>query len=195
MFAQGQILHYDIVKGSKTIGNVSTSRTFEGSRKSIVVDVKVEFRLLFSFTLDFLLEEQFEGGVLVGGSSINKLNGSTQKESSVEKRKENYRLVIGGTPNRVQRDTITYSISEIYFREPESGEEAFSQHFGQFLKFEKVKPHTYKMVSPDGENYYTYENGVCIKVRVVRDYANYSLIIKPESYAQVKQLSDSTRIK
>ncbi len=188
-------MHYDVVRGDKKIGNINVKRYFQDSIETIDIKSEVSFRIIFSFTVDFGLNESFKNGVLINGNAYNKLNNVTQKESSVEKKSSDYRLVIGGTPNRLSEEKIDFSISEIYMREPKDGEKAFSQHFGKFMQFEKVREHTYKLVSPDGENYYTYENGVCTEIKVYRDYANYSMKIQPESFALVKQGVDSLRTK
>ncbi len=189
--AHGQILHYDVVKGSKIIGNVNVARFSTGATKTIDIQSRVEFKLIFSFTIDFNLEETFENGTLKSGSATNELNGVTQKESKIEKRKKDYNLIIGGIPNRLSERSIDYSISEIYFKEPQDNQKAFSQHFGLFLHFEKIGDHKYKLISPDGENHYIYESGICTEVKIFRDYANYSFRINPESYAQIRQRADT----
>jgi L-ribulose-5-phosphate 3-epimerase UlaE len=84
-------------------------------------------------------------------------------------------------------------MSEVYFREPTDGKKAFSQHFGQFLQFEKTAEDTYFLVSPDGSNEYKYENGVCTEVKVSRDYGTVYFKIKPESYASIVKTDSLSR--
>ena len=74
------------------------------------------------------------------------------------------------------------------------GQRVFSQQFGQFLTFEKVGEHKYLMPSPDGDNYYTYLNGICVDVRVQRDFANFNFVMQPQSLLAVETKADSLKI-
>ncbi len=194
LLSTGQVLHYDIIKGSKVIGSLEAAQSYSGRSSTISIRSFVEYRLLISFSVDFQLNETFNQGILISGDANNTLNGVTQKESTIKRNGEGYVLMIGGNPNEIS-ESIDYSVAEVYFREPKNEMKAFSQHFGRFLPFEKVDANTYRLDSPDGENLYTYNNGVCVKVEIARDFGRLVFKMKPETYARVKERADTLQIK
>lgn len=188
---KGQILHYEVVKGSKPLGMMKAQRYWEGNKEFYHIQSDVEFKLLFSFNVEYEQEEVFVNDTLIQGKGYNKLNGSIQKETKLKKDQSNYHLAFDGIDNRLHEKAIMQSMSQIHFREPEDGDNYFSQHFGQFVTFKKIGDHRYLMVSPDGENEYTYENGYCTEIKVVRDYATFYFVMKPETLARVKNRTDT----
>lgn len=182
-----QLYNYDVVKNGKSIGSLDVIRRVDGDKEFINIKSKVEFRILFSFTVIYGLEETFEGGVLKNGNGFNTLNGSYQKQTSILKSYEGYDLTIDGVKVNLDEKVLSYTISKIYIEEPKDGQRAFSQTFGKWLTFEKVGDHRYKLPSPDGDNYYTYTNGVCTFVEVERDYGDVTFEMKPGSLVRVKK--------
>ena len=189
----GQTLRYDVIKGNKNLGALTVKRTINGNAEEIQFDSDVTFRILFAFNLRFSQYEKFYDGKLNWGKAISSLSGRTQKESKIVSDIEGYQLTLDGVTVPV-REEINYSVSQIYFTEPMDGQLVFSQQFGQFLTFKKVEDHKYLMTSPDGDNYYTYINGICVNVRVLRDFANFNFVMQPESLMAVKTKADSLNI-
>ena len=62
---------------------------------------------------------------------------------------------------------------------------------GQYLTFEEVDDHVYKMESPDGTNVYTYMNGICTEVKVSRDFAKFYFRMAPETFYAIENQVDS----
>ncbi len=137
--------------------------------------------------------EKFYNGKLQWGKANSMLSGRTQKDSKIVSNTSGYKLTLDGV-NVLIEDEIRYSVSQVYFTEPENGQKVFSQQFGQFMKFKKVGDHKYLMSSPDGDNIYTYLNGICINVRVLRDFANFDFVMKPQSRLAVESKADSLNI-
>jgi hypothetical protein len=188
---RGQLLQYEVVRGDKSLGLMKAQRYWEGKEVHYHIQSDVEFKILFTFSVSYEQKEIFLNDTLIGGSGYNKLNGSTQKETNLRKDKNYYRIAFDGIDNRLHEDAIIQSMSQIHFKEPDDGASYFSQHFGQFVTFKKIGEHRYLMVSPDGENEYTYENGYCTEIKVVRDYATFYFKMKPETLARVKNKSDT----
>lgn len=162
-------------------------RHVNGDEETVKIKSTVEFRILFSFEVIYALNEKFADGVLVEGNGYNTLNGNYQKETNILKKGNHYILSIDDVPNKIYEDELRYTVSRIYFEEPRDGKRVYSQTFGKWVTFEKVSDNTYKLDFPDGDNYYTYTNGVCTEVMVNRDYASFSFVMKPESLARVKK--------
>lgn len=186
--AAGQVLHYEVVRSGKPIGNVDVIRTIENGIESYELENVVEFKVLFTFNVKYVLKESFKDGMLITGEGFNTLNGSTQKETSIQFRNGKYKLIIDGIEGYVSSgDTIRYSAAQVYHREPKGNENMYSQYFGRYLQFKKIGDHKYSFSSPDGENIYEYQNGFCTKVQVSRDYASFTIVMKPESLADIRR--------
>jgi hypothetical protein len=182
----GQMVHYEVIKGSKKLGDMTVKRTLEENAVRYDISSEVTFRILFSFTVDYLSYSEYKHGKLIKEYTINKLNGSTQKESTIWYDGKKYTLDLDGVRTTLS-PPISYSVASIYFQEPKDGQKVFSPQFGAFLVFKKIGEHTYEMESPDGINVYTYTNGICSRVNVNRDFAKFSFVMTPESLLAVKQ--------
>jgi len=186
--AAGQVLHYEVVRNGKPIGTVDVVRTIENGIETYSLENVVEFKVLFTFNIKYVLKEQFKDGMLISGEGFNTLNGSTQKKTSIDFKNGKYKLIIDGIEGYVESgDTIKYAASQVYHQEPRGNEKMYSQYFGRYLQFKKIGDHKYSLSSPDGDNIYEYQNGFCTKVHVSRDYASFSIVMKPESLADVKR--------
>jgi len=186
----GQTLRYHVVKGGKPIGEMIVKREISGTSEEISFESDVTFRLLFTFNLKFSQYEKFTNGKINWGKALSLLNGRTQKDSKIVSNEKGQMLTLDGVTVKVT-DPIKFSVSQIYFSEPKDGQKVFSQQFGQFMVFKKVKENKYLLSSPDGDNYYTYKNGICVRVDVERDFANFFFELQPESLKAVEAKADS----
>ncbi len=183
--AFGQVLNYDVVRGSKKLGEMTVKRTALENSTYYEIDSKVTFRILFSFTVDYESTSEYKYGQLIKEYTHNQLNGSTQKKSTIWFDGEKYTLDLNGT-RYAEKPPIKYSVAAIYYEEPKDNQKVYSPQFGKYLTFEKIGEHRYEMESPDGLNIYTYTNGICTEVRVNRDFAKFSFVMTPESLIAVK---------
>ena len=184
--AQGQMLHYEVIKGSKKLGDMTVLRQSSENEVKYEISSEVTFRILFSFTVNYESTSEYQYGKLIKEYTHNKLNGNSQKKSTIWFDGEKYTLDLNGSRSTIQ-ETIQYSIATIYYQEPKDGQKVFSPQFGNYLTFKKIGDHKYEMESPDGLNVYTYVNGVCSEVRVNRDIAKFAFVMTPESLVAVKE--------
>jgi len=180
------VLRYDVVRNGSSIGATLVEREIEGDQVTHHLNTLTKFRIIWSIEVEYDLVETFEGETLVSGTSWNTLNDSKQKDTKLSKEDNQYSLIIDGIHTTIHESKITKSVSEIYFEEPEHSEKVFSAYFGRYLTFEKIGEHQYELVSPDGSNIYTYENGICIEVKISRDFATFSQVLQPELLAAVR---------
>ncbi|WP_462253276.1 DUF6134 family protein [Ekhidna sp.] len=183
--ALGQTVHYDVVKGSKKLGDMTVKRKLSENQVKYEIKSEVTFRILFAFTVDYESTSEYKYGQLIKEFTHNQLNGSTQKKSTIWFDGSKYTLDINGTQTTIN-DHIDYSVATIYFEEPHDGKKVFSPQFGDYLTFVKVGEHQYEMESPDGLNLYTYTNGICSEVKVNRDFAKFYFKITEESLREVQ---------
>ncbi|MGB3466260.1 MAG: hypothetical protein WBA74_13360, partial [Cyclobacteriaceae bacterium] len=57
--AQSQVMIYDVVKGSKNIGNVTVEISNENKQVKYKINSTVKFKILFSFEVIYQMEEKF----------------------------------------------------------------------------------------------------------------------------------------
>lgn len=183
--AIAQTLHYEVVKGSKKLGDMYVDRQQSENVVKYDINSEVTFRILFSFTVNYESTSEYQYGKLIKEYTHNKLNGNTQKKSTIWFDGKKYTLDLDGSRSTLD-PPIKYSVAAIYFHEPTDGQKVFSPQFGNYMTFEKVGDHEYKMESPDGTNIYSYTNGICSEVKVYRDFAKFSFVMTPESLIAVK---------
>lgn len=181
-----QVLKYDVVRNGHSIGATLVERSVEGDKVTHHLNTLTKFRIIWQIEVEYDLVETFLGDTLVSGTSWNTLNESKQKDTKLSKEDQQYSLIIDGIHTTINEPVITRSVSEIYFEEPEHSEKVFSAYFGRYLTFEKIGEHQYELTSPDGSNIYTYENGICVEVKISRDFATFSQVLKPEVLAAVR---------
>lgn len=184
--ANAQVLHYEVVRGSKNLGDMTVNRTALENKVFYKIDSKVVFKILFSFTVDYESTSEYKYGQLIKEYTHSQLNGSTQKKSTIWFDGQKYTLDLGGSKSSISDKKIDYSVAAIYFEEPKDGQKVFSPQFGNYLTFKKIGDHQYEMESPDGLNVYTYTHGICTEVQVNRDFAKFAFVMTPESLLAVK---------
>ena len=167
----GQSLHYDAIRKEKVIGGMDILIQFSGDDRIYDIKSHMEFKvLLVSLRVEFENHEIFHNDVLQSGMVRNKMIGFKESEAKIEKTNDRYNLWINGTPEPIHDKEITYSVSNIYTQEPHDGQKVFSQYYGEYFVFEKIGAHEYKYTSSEGDNFYTYLNGICTDVKVERDF-------------------------
>ena len=177
--SNSQKLTYDIVKGSKTIGHLVALKTVIGDTTHIKITSEATFKLLFTFNLTYLLEEQFVNGVLVSGKAINYLNEKIQKQSEFKKTGDAYEVFLDGEKTVFNLNKITYSITNLYFDKPPNLDIIiFSQQFSEFLPLRKLSKTEFELESSNGNNMYYYKDDVLEKVEVSRTYAHFAFVLK-----------------
>ncbi len=191
---QAQLLKYQVFKSKKEIGTMTVSRVSSLSEVTYENITEVRYKILIELEIKYFLQETFEQGVLMRGHGFSSLNGSKKTTYDIVKKEEGYVLRAEDIPQRLPLETIIYSAAKIHFEEPRDQQAVFSQHFVTYLNFEEINPHYYLLTSPQGENYYRYENGICTEVTVIRDFGTLYFNLMPESYVIVNT-PDSLRNK
>lgn len=183
--ALGQTLNYEVIKGSKKLGDMTVKRKLSQNEVKYEINSQVTFRILFSFTVDYESTSEYKYGQLIKEYTHNQLNGSTQKKSTIWFDGEKYTLDLDGIRTTL-KDPIEYSVATVYFEEPEDKQKVYSPQFGLYMTFNRIAEHVYELESPDGLNVYTYTNGICTEVQVNRDFAKFAFVMTSESLIAVK---------
>ncbi|MFT6867690.1 MAG: hypothetical protein ACJA08_002534 [Cyclobacteriaceae bacterium] len=187
--SNGQNLYYEYIRGDHKIGSLEATRTVEDSLETFTLRNLVEFRVIFSFTVEYALTETFKNGALISGEGFNTMNGVSQRETHIRLKEEGYHLKIDGVEAHNEKKSIVESMSRIYYEELYDGKEVYSQYFGLYLTAEQTGDHKYVIESADGENVYKYEYGYCTEVKVVRDFATFYIRMLPESRETIEKFA------
>ncbi len=179
---QAQLLKYQVFKSKKEIGTMTVSRVSSLSEVIYENITEVRYKILIELEIKYVLQETFEQGILLRGHGFSSLNGSKKITYDIVKKEEGYVLRSDDILQRISFETIMYSAAKIHFEEPRDRQPVFSQHFATYLDFKEINPHYYLLTSPQGENYYRYENGICTEVTVIRDFGTLYFNLMPESY-------------
>lgn len=185
--ATGQNLSYEIIRNDKIIGSLVVKKNVTSEKVVFTLRNSVEFKVLFTLSIQYDLEEAFINDVLVSGKGSNSLNGSIQKQTTIAKDNQGYALDLDGTPNRLEDKEIKYSVSRVYHEEPYESKPIFSEYFGRYLFIEKIADQKYVLKSPDGENVYSYKGGYCSEVKVTRDFATFYIRMDATTLAMLSK--------
>ncbi len=184
--ATGQTLYYDVVKGSKTLGEMIVVRTENEDTVTYEIVSDVELRLLFSFRVKYFLEEEFVNGQLTNGRAYNTLNEKMQKQSVVQNDGHRYVINLNGELINIDSPPSDYSVSKLYFEKPTDQNIIFSQQFAEFLPISQTAELTFELESPEGKNYYHYNaDGICDEVKVSRTYATFYFKLREKSASKI----------
>ena len=184
--AFSQVLYYEVMKGSKKLGDMTVKRTALENQTYYEIESKVTFRILLAFTVDYESTSEYKYGQLIKEFTHSRLNGNSQKKSTIWFDGAKYTLDLNGSRTHF-KENINYSVAAVYYEEPEDKQQVYSPQFGNYLTFHEIKDHVYELESPDGLNVYTYTNGICTEVKVFRDFAKFSFVMTPESLVAVKE--------
>lgn len=169
---------------------MTVERTTIDNKITYNISSKVSLRLLFKFTVDYQSSAEYKEDILQKELLEQKMNGSSQNVSSIEKKGEHYLHILNGVSSR-EAGPIKYTVSAIYYNEPYPNQKVFSSLFGQHLTFKQIGDHVYELQSPDGLNTYTYTNGICTEVKIVRDFATFYFKMSSETLLSVKNKDEA----
>ncbi len=162
-----QRLTYDITLNGRHIGQLQTASLVNGQQVHYTVEAAVSMHLLGTKTMTTLFKATYTDQVMTQASFHDQLNGKTNHLSRVIREATGYLINVNDTRSRLANRKITYSTALLYYREPDSLTELFSERYGRFCPIRRVDTHRYELTMPDGKkNYYSYENGLCKEVEV-----------------------------
>ncbi|UXX80023.1 hypothetical protein N7E81_02745 [Reichenbachiella carrageenanivorans] len=177
-FSFAQRLEYEVIKGDKNVGYMIAEKKVKGDTTTYAIDSETSIKMLLTFTVHYQLYEVYVDGRLVSGHAESKLNGSSRTKSKVWIENGEYIVEVNGFEEHLGTNPITYSVPELYFSEPGTKEDTFSQQFAENLIIKKDEPHVFTLYSEDGRNTHTYAKGICTHVKLNRTYASFYFQLK-----------------
>ena len=167
LVAQSTVTLFAVEMNEKKIGELKATKNVNGKMvtKNISSNSKTNV-----FALSVHVESEVyvtcENELLKTSFSYRKVShGSDNIETTIKQlAPAKYKIVKNGVSSIIN-GSITYSIVDLYFKEPKGLNNIFSNTHGEFLKIKNIGKNKYELKLPDGKtNTFTYLNGKLIQV-------------------------------
>lgn len=161
-----QVHNFEIRFGSHAIGTVAANCKTSGSTKNILIQSRVQMRLLSKFNLDISCE--YNNNVLVQAKAVRNTGRASDDKSTATRREgRNYIIVQNGQRSVLNNTEIVHSVADLYFNEPRQVARIFSETLGRFLALKALGNGEYELSLPEGKkNIYKYEKGALVEVEI-----------------------------
>ena len=183
--AQGRKLFYDVTRNGKVIGKMDVIEYITGNKRVLSMSSNVKTRYIFSFT-DITTENAgYENGVLVYSSYHQNQTGSSEAIRTTTSSGNLYKVTDNGVTKMVNFNPIHFGMLMLYFHVPDTISKVFSGNYQQLLDIKKIDENKFRLSIPGGKyNYYTYKNGVCSKVEIIRPMVSLQFVLRDEETKQ-----------
>jgi hypothetical protein len=181
VIAQDKTRVYTVRYKGDDIGTVHVTQTIKGdtTRYKMMSDVRTRF--LFRITVKIVEESTFQNGKLVYSAVNRVVNGNEKAKKQTRAVHNDYSITAEGKSSLLKNEAIGYNLMRLYCVEPLTINKVYSDNYQKFLPISRIRPHTYKVVLPDGNyNHYTYTNGICTRVEVFSSLYNMEMILRPD---------------
>ena len=177
--AQERKLMYDVMRNGKIIGNISFVELISGQKKFISMTSDVKTRYIFAFSDNTSETAGYEDGIMMYSSFYQKQTGSGTTNKTTIASGKFYKLTNDGESKLATLNPIRYNMLLLYTTIPETITKVYSASFQKLLDINKIAENKYRLTLPDGKyNYYTYKNGVCTKVEIVRTLVSLQFVLR-----------------
>ncbi|HKP31953.1 MAG TPA: DUF6134 family protein [Chitinophagaceae bacterium] len=166
-------LKYKITRDGEVIGWTTISRITENEITKIILQSEVKARFFFQFNVFATEEVTLRGGVITHTAQFRKMNGDVKENKEMRFTINGYEVYKGSKIERLPFTTLNANILSLYFQEPLSVQEVYSDKFQKMIAVKCLGNGKYKLKLPDGNSStYHYRNGNCIRVEI--DHSFYS---------------------
>lgn len=177
--AQERKLVYDVMRNGKTIGKINFIELIQGQKKFISMTSEVKTRVIFAFSDNTAETAAYENDIMVYSSFHQKQTGSDKANKTTIVSGKFYRLTDNGVSKLITISPIRYNMLLLYTHIPQNITKVYSANFQRLLDVKKVEENKYRLTLPDGKyNYYTYKNGICTKVEIVRTLFTLQFVLR-----------------
>ena len=178
-YAQERKLKYDVMRNGKVIGKISFVEMISGQKKFLSMTSDVKTRFIFAFSDDTAETAAYDNGIMVYSSFYQKQTGSGTANKTTIAAGKDYKLTDDGKSTVASIDPIRYNMLLLYTTIPEGITKVYSANSQKHLDIKKLEDNRYRLTLPDGKfNYYTYKNGICTKVEIVRKLFTLEFVLR-----------------
>lgn len=178
-FSQERKLVYDVMRNGKVIGKINFTELIQEQKKFLSMTSDVKTRYVFAFSDETSETAGFDKGIMVYSSFHQKQTGSNETTKATIASGKQYKLTDNGKSKLVSLPPIRYNMLLLYTDIPKTISKVYSANFQKMLDIKKIEENKYRLTLPDGKfNYYTYTNGLCTKVEIVRSLFTLQFVLK-----------------
>jgi hypothetical protein len=162
--AQEKTSTYNISHNGDVIGQLQFYQKINGQDTFLKMNSKVQTRFIFGIDVRTSDQAHFENGKLISSNVYRTVNGKEKENKKTNLINNNYQLSSGSKMRQFNK-VISYNMMMLYYREPISQSQVYSDNFQQFIAIKRMGNHTYRIDLPDGNyNDYHFQNGICTMV-------------------------------
>lgn len=167
------------MRNGKIIGNINFVELVKGEKKFISMTSNVKTRYIFSFSDNTSETAGYDNGIMIYSSFYQKQTGSGVSNKTTIASGKFYKVTDDGESKLINLSPIRYNMLLLYTTIPEAITKVYSASFQKLLDINKIEENKYRLTLPDGKyNYYTYKNGVCTKVEIVRTLVSLQFVLR-----------------
>ena len=179
--AQERKFTYDVIRNGKTIGEISFVELVQGQKKFLSLTSNVETTVLFSVTDHTAETAAYDKGIMVYSSFYQKQTGSDVVNKTTIVSGKSYKLTDGEESKLVSLPPIRYNTLLLYTNMPMNINKVYSANFQQMVDVKKIAENKYRLTLPGGKyNDYTYKNGICTRVEIVRSLGTVQFVLRQQ---------------
>lgn len=179
--AQERKFIYDVVRNGKVIGEISWVELAQGQKKFLSMTSNVETTLIFTITDHTVETAAYDKGVMIYSSFYQKQTGSDEINRTTTISGKFYKVTDKGESKILRINPIRYNTLLLYMNIPKNINKVYSANFQKLVDIKKISENKYRLLLPDGKyNDYTYTNGICSKVEVVRSIGTVQFVLKQQ---------------
>jgi len=177
--AQQHHLHYKLVKGNDTVGEMSVVDIKSYEQRIIQTSLKADVpAVILHFTLTDEKSAVFNSQVLQSAVVTRNLFTGRPDRSITILKNNQYTDGKIPLPAFTYGQVINFSMTMLYTTEPVDKQFVYSEFHQQLVAVEKIGEHIYRIKLPDGQTgEYYYENGICVKIDTKTTWANISTVL------------------
>ena len=167
------------MRNGKVIGKINFVELVSGQKKFLSMTSDVKTRFIFAFSDNTAETAAYDGDVMVYSSFYQNQTGSAIDNKTTIASGKFYKLTDDGETKLINISPIRYNMLLLYTNIPDTVTKVYSANFQKHLDIKKVGENKYRLTMPDGKfNYYTYQNGVCTDVEIVRSLFTLHFVLR-----------------
>lgn len=176
---QERKLMYDVVRNGKIIGNINFVELINGQKKFLSMTSEVKTRFILAFSDNTSETAAYENGIMVYSSYYQNQTGSAINKKTTIASGKFYKLTDDDETKLISISPIRFNMLLLYTTKPDTVNKVYSANFQKHLDIKKIAENKYRVTMPDGKfNYYTYKNGVCTKVEIIRTLVSFQFVLR-----------------
>ena len=177
--AQERKLVYDVIRNGKVIGEINFVELTQGQKKFLSMNSNVETTIIIPITDHTAETAGFDKGTMVYSSFYQKQTGTDEVKKTTKLSGKVYKVITNGELKSIALPPVRYNTLMLYTTEPNKINKVFSGNFQTLLDIKKIADNKYRLLLPDEKyNDYTYKNGVCVMVEIVRNMGTVQFVLR-----------------